>query len=287
MMYYNGSLISDDQNFPDVTGTNGVFDLTSHLLAKKAGEWPVFVDTSVSGDPTAGYLEVSAQFIESDVYMGGNSDYTGPYDVSEVTVPSSFSGSARIYLGHKVTSSTSFYSDIAVAGVQILNSTGTALLESYIFGSSTDNNGWENLGTATAIAGSSTTGFAESLSTSAARTYGSTITSGSATNKFNLATSTGSSATGAGGGINATTYKTTSDSGSGTIFPLGVNAITQVNSSYYIYVECSGTNQYQCVVCRSPAYTFSGGEKIRIAHTLPGSSSSPMDPDDTLYLGVA
>lgn len=285
-MYYNGSLISDEKNFPAGTGTNGVFDLTSHLLAKNAGEWPVFVNTSISGDPTAGYLEVSAQFIESNVYMGGDSDYNGPYDVSEITVPSSFSGSARIYLGHKVTSSTAFYSDIAVAGVQILNSTATTLLESYIFSSSSDNNGWQNLSTATAIAGTSTVGFAESLATSAARTYSPNISTGTATNKFNLASSTGSASTGAAGGISSD-YKTTTDSGLGIILPKGVSTVSQVGSSYYIYVECSGTLQYQCVVCRSPAYTFSGGEKIRIAHTLPGNSNSPMDPNDTLYLGVA
>ena len=40
---------------------------------------------------------------------------------------------------------------------------------------------------------------------------------------------------------------------------------------------------------RSSAYTFSGGEIIRIAHCMPGGNGTgnEMNPDDTLYIGIA
>ena len=37
---------------------------------------------------------------------------------------------------------------------------------------------------------------------------------------------------------------------------------------------------------RSPSLTLASGDKIRVAHLLAGSSSSPMDANDSLYLGA-
>ena len=289
MRYYNGNFIRKGDNDPTGGAANGIYNLEAQLIHKAEDRWPATLeldDNPVPGDPTADFLEVSLRHIDSDFYMGNSSDYDGNYDVSEVSIPSTFSGSARIYLGVKVSieSGSTFYADVPVAAIQILNSAGTSLLESFVF--SDDNQSWENLGTLTEISGSSTVGFPESLATSAARTYGGTLDTNINEDKFSIASSTGSSNTGAAGGI-STIYKTTADGGSDTILPLGASQVAQVGSNYYLYRETSGSARYSGVVCRSPAYTFSGSEKIRICHAMTGYSQARMNTDDTLYLGVA
>jgi hypothetical protein len=37
---------------------------------------------------------------------------------------------------------------------------------------------------------------------------------------------------------------------------------------------------------RSPTYSFSGGEYIRVIHALTGPTNYQMDPDDSLYVAV-
>jgi len=289
MRYYNGNFIRKGDNDPTQGAANGIYNLEAQLIHKGEDRWPITLsvdDNPVAGDPTADFLEVSLRHIDSDAYMGGSSDYTGNYDVSEVSIPSTFSGSARIYLGVKISiaSGSTFYNDVPIAAIQILNSAGTSLLESFVF--SDDNQSWENLGTLTEISGSSTIGFPESLATSAARTFGGTLDTTIDKAKFSFASSTGSSNTGAEGGI-STAYKTTADGGSGTILPLGVEQVAQVAANNYLYREASSSTRYSGVVCRSPAYTFSGSEKIRICHAMTGYSGARMNLADTLYLGVA
>jgi len=286
MRYYNGNFIRKGDNDPTSAAANGVYNLEAQLIHKGEGRWPATFNLEVAGDPTADFVEVSLRHIDSDIYMGSIADYDGNYDVTEVSIPSTFSGSARIYLGVKISIATgsTFYADVPIAAIQILNSAGTSLLESFVF--SDDNQSWENLGTLTQISGSSTIGFPESLATSAARTFGGTLDATVNEDKFSLASSTGSNNTGAEGGI-STVYKTTADGGSDTILPLGAEKVAQVNGSNYLYREASGSTRYSGVVCRSPAYTFSGSEKIRICHAVTGYSQERMNPDDTLYLGVA
>jgi len=274
MRYYNGNLITASENNTTSDAASGVFNIEYQLIARNASKWPIVPD------PTADFIEISNRFITSP----SGSDYTGNYDVAEVSVPVDFSGSARIYLGQKVTTSSSFYSDIAVAAVQILNSAGDTLQKSWVFNDSSTT--WENLGTATPITGSSTQGFPESLATSAARTYGGSVPVGAQTDKWSLVSGTASSNTGAADGI-GNTYKESDDGGDGTILTLGNNQIPQSSSTTYIFVETSPVETYEGFLIRSDAYTFSGGEKIRVAHLLAGYSFDQMDPDDTLYLGVA
>ena len=283
MRYWNRNLISSTERPPTNPATTGVYDLISQQIFKSSQIWPetLIFEPQVTGDPTTGFLEVSLRHIDSDLYMGNSNDYDGNYDVTEVSVPSTFSGSARIYIGHKVSivSGNTFYADVPIAAIQILNSSANTLLKSFVFNDS--NASWENLGTVTEITGSSTVGFPETLATSAARTYGGTIDNNINEDKFSIRSSTGSSNTGAAGGI-SDTYKETG----GTILPLGVSQVAQSSGSF-LFRETSGSTRYSGVVCRSPAYTFSGSEKIRICHALTGYSQAQMNEDDTLYLGIA
>ena len=291
MRHYNGNFITKTRTVPTSSAASGIWKLESQLIDKAASRWPVspiVVDGQIDGDPTADFVEFSRRFIESDTYMSGSSaDYDGNYDVTQVTVPATFSGSARLYLGHKnhvIGSGATYYGDCPVAAIQILNNAGTSLLESWVF-NDTNDTGWRN--PLVQSNGTATYGFPISLATAAAFSYSSTnYNAGGSTYGFSLETSTGSSYTGCADGI-SDVYKTTADSGSDTILTLGTATTAQSSNTYYYYRETSGTNRYSSSLIRSPAYTFSGGEQIRIAHAVTGYSSAPMDPNDVLYIGVA
>ena len=231
-------------------------------------------------DITTSFYEISNRFLDSQVYMGTTVDYNGPYDVGEVQT--NFSGSGRVYIGVKVTSSTTFYNDVPIAGVQIIS--GSTLVASWIFNTSTggSGSGWQTY--TSQISGSSTQGFPVSPATASGYTYVNMSTSAAIT-RFSWATSTGSSYTGAADGI-GNAYKLTADGGSDTLATVGDAQISQTSSTYYAYRETSGSTLWSGAVMRSPAYTFSGGEKIRVIHALTGPTSSQMDPDDTLYVAV-
>ena len=231
-------------------------------------------------DITSSFYEISNRFLDSQTYMGNSTDYDGPYDVGEVRT--NFSGSGRVYVGVKVTASTTFYNDIPIAGIQIIS--GTTLVASWIFNTSTGGtgSGWQTY--TSEISGSSTQGFPVTPQTASGYTYVN-ITTGTSTSRFNWTTSTGSSYTGAADGI-GDTYKLSADGGSSTLATVGDAQISQTSSTYYAYRETSGSTQYSGAVMRSPSYTFSGGEYIRIIHALTGPSGTQMDPDDSLYIAV-
>jgi len=283
MRYYNGNYIAATSHAPTSSDAKGIHDLEAQLLHRATSSWPSTAFTA----PTQGFIEFSRRFIDSNAYMGSTADYDGDYDVSDLSIPSDFSGSARLYIGHKnsITTTALYYADCAIAVVQILNSAGTSLLKSWNWSDGTDQ-GWENLATPTQIAGVQAVGFPESLATTAARTWGGTLSTTNNASRWGIASGTASANTGAADGV-STTYSETADGGNGTILPSpGDAVVSQTASTSYVYRETSSSTAYSAVVMRSPAYTFSGGEIIRICHCMPGFASSAMNADDTLYLGV-
>lgn len=224
---------------------------------------------SLYPDISSNFIEISNRFIASTV-----NDYAGAYDVSETQV--GLSGSYRIYIGIKVTASTTFYNDICIAGVQVLSSSNS-VKQTWIFNTTSGDN-WTTY--TSEISGTSSTGFPVTPQKASTYTYYN-ITTLSGTNaqrvgKFSYGTSTISSPTGAQGGINGNTGA----------FTVGNGTISQVNSSYYLFRETSTSTRYSGAVMRSPSLTLASGDKIRVAHLLAGSSSSPMDANDSLYLGA-
>ena len=241
---------------------------------------------SSSGPPqidiTTSFYEISNRFIDSQAYMGNTSDYNGPYDVGEVR--SDFVGTGRVYIGVKVTASTTFYNDVPIAGVQIIDPTGSTLVASWIFNSSTggSGSGWQTYNSATAA--QSSHGFPITPTTASGYTYINMGTS-SSINYFSFATSTGSSSTGAADGI-GNLYKLSADGGADVLAPVGDAQIIQTYNTYYAYRETSSSIRYTGTVMRSPTYTFSGGEYIRVIHALTGALNYPMNSNDTLYVGI-
>ena len=231
-------------------------------------------------DITSSFYEISNRFLDSQSYMGNATDYTGPYDVGEVQTD--FTGSGRVYIGVKITASTQYYNDVPIAGVQIIS--GSTLVASWIFNTSTggSGSGWQTYTSQTAA--QSSQGFPVTPATASGYTY---TTMGTSTNvaRFSWATGTGSSYTGAADGI-GNAYKLSADGGSNTLAPVGNGQISQTTSTYYAYRETSGSTIDSGAIMRSPTYTFSGGEYIRVIHLLAGNSTSQMDPNDTLYVAV-
>lgn len=226
-------------------------------------------------DVTTSFYEISDRFISSDTYMGNTADYNGPYDVTEVCT--NFSGVGRIYLGIKVTASTTFYNDICIAGVQILDNSQSSLLASWIFydfaGGS--GNSWQT--SYLRYNGSSSTGFTLTPATASTQSYVN-ISTGTGVDRFTWASSTSSSYTGCLDGISSS-YTTN-------ILPLGTAAVIQSTNAYYAYRETSGSTLYSETVMRSPTYNFTGNEVIRVAHAVAGYSAVPMDANDSLYIAV-
>lgn len=230
---------------------------------------------------TSSFYEISNRFINSQTYMGNSSDYNGPYDVGEVQTD--FSGSGRVYIGVKITGPTTYYNDVPIAGIQIIS--GSTLVRSWIFNTSSGGtgSGWQTY--TSQISGSSSQGFPVTPATASGYSYSNMGTS-AGTGKFSYATATSSSYTGAADGI-GNSYKLSGSGGSSILAPVGNAQINQTSSTYYAYRETSGSTRYSGAVMRSPTYTFSGGEYIRVIHAVTGRGGSySLDPDDTLYVAV-
>ena len=90
---------------------------------------------SYGTDIYSSFYEISNRVI----YLSGVGDYTGNYDVGEIQ--QSYSGSARIYIALKCTASTTYFNDICIAAVQVLNSSNV-IQQTWNFSSSWNNN-WQ------------------------------------------------------------------------------------------------------------------------------------------------
>jgi len=238
--------------------------------------------TDVAGalgtDIRTAFYEISNRAIVSTT----TTDYTGNWDVGEVQ--QQYAGSARIYIATKITTATTFYNDICLAAVQILNSSNV-VQQTWNFadgGSAAFTAGWETH-TSTVL------GSANLLSTyltpeQAAATFGTGLyetiapTGSNGSARISRATSTPSTYTGMADGV-ATGL---------TSFPVGDSTVAQSSGTYYLYREASGTGRYQHCLCRSPSYTFSAGDKIRVCHavTIPSSESGNININDSIWIGI-
>ena len=261
--YESGGSNSDIDSWAFFVGdsTTGTNSATFSIQSSNPSLYP---------DISSSFLEISNRFISAS----SSSDYTGDYDVSETEV--GLSGNYHLYIGIKITSSVTYYNDISIAGVQVLDSSNS-VKETWIFNTTSGDN-WETH--TSQLLGSSTSGFPITPYTASGKSY-TTITTLSGTTaervgKFSYASSTSSSYTGTAGGI----------SGSTGTFTVGNSQISQVGSAYYLYREASGSTRYYGAVMRSPAITLASGDKIRVAHLVVGRSNYPMDANDSLYLGA-
>lgn len=221
-------------------------------------------------DLTTSFYEISNRFIASDTYMGNSNDYTGAYDVSNTVVTES--GNYRIYIGVKVTASTTFYNDISIAAVQIVNSTGTVVQDRWLF-AFTSGLEWQTYTSQTTA--KSDRGFPITPQTASGYTY-SDVGGSQLVTRFAYTSYTGSSYTGTKDSIGWNT----------SVWSVGDAQISQTLNTNYFYRETSGSTRWTGTVMRSPVHNFSVGDQIRVVHLLAGYSGNPMDPKDSLYLGL-
>ena len=237
--------------------------------------------TDVAGTPGTDIRTAFYEISNRAIVDGTTGDYTGNWDVGEVQ--QAYAGSARIYIATKITTLTTYYNDICLAAVQILDSSDV-VQETWNFadgGSAAFTAGWQTK-TAT-VAGSadllSTYLTPAQAETSFGAGYATIPATGFNTyNRISRATSTGSSNTGMADGV-ATGL---------TSFPVGDNQIAQSSGTYYLYREASSSTRYQHCLCRSPLHTFSAGDKIRVCHavTIPSSESGNINIGDSIWIGI-
>ena len=201
-------------------------------------------------------------------------DTSANYSVSEITFNTS--GTKRIIIAHKTTANPTFYSDAPIACVQVLNSAGTSVIHQYWFGISNQPAGWQTSGNTNTIEGNP--GISISPITAADLTY-TNIVNSSSRDFYGMATSTGSSKTGAVDGIAQP---------SGPMTP-GEAAIPQSFGTYYLYKETSGSTANEVTFIRSPAISWVSGQKVRVAYIIGNSStaSEQQTLDDTLFITLA
>lgn len=205
-------------------------------------------------------------------YNSVSSDYTGAYDRYEIPVNNSTSSYKRLYFGIKIGTSTTFYNDVCVAGIAVLNSSGT--VTHYDVFNSTSNQGWET--TTTAINYTATT--KPPLSNVASYLY-SSISTSNGTTRIGLATSTGSSNTGMADGI---------ASGS-TSFTQSSSLVSQSSGTYYLYREASGSTRYSFAFARrASSILIPTNATIRIIakFTTNSGMNGTFDPNDILFVGL-
>lgn len=243
-----------------------------HMLAGYSGSRMDPDDSLYLGayrDLTSEFHSLPVRVLHSDIHMGSSSDYHGEYDVSDTIV--GHTGSYRIYLGVKITASTTYYNDIPIAAIQIVDSTGTTV-KKFWNAAYTSGLEWQTYTSETTT--KTTKGFPVTPQTASGYSY-SNIGGSPDKTLFSYASSTGSQYTGAKGGIDIT----------GVIEP-GLNKVSQVDNKNYFYRESSGSTRYSGAIMRSPSFSFTAGDRIRVVHILTGYSQSSMDPEDSLYLGL-
>jgi len=221
-------------------------------------------------------VDVSTAFVnigEFRVDDGAYTDTTSNYSVSEIQVAAS--GSKRLYVAHKSTAPTTWGGDAPIACIQVLNSAGTSVLHQYYFGNSGNPMGWT-----TTPDGYSAGSTGVSITPASASSYSySNITDNASPDTFGLATSTGSSLTGAADGIASPTGP----------MLLGNATIPQSGGTYYAYREASGSGSNEACFMRGPVISWTSGMRVRIAYIIGNAiaDTHKQEVDDTLFIGIS
>lgn len=234
-------------------------------------------DTS-TGTPEPAGIDITGQFvpISEFVVSDNSSNTTANFSVGEVQQNSNVTG--RLYLAHKATGITTYYNDVPIAAIQIIDAGGNNIVEQWYFGVSGNGAGWttDTIQRSVGAIGSGITVTPSFVSTN--YSFATSVVNGATANRFCLATSTGSASTGANDGIALPSA------------PLTVgNATTpQAFNTYYMYRETSGATVPYVCFCRSPSRTWSPGERIRVAYIIGNvSTANYYTPTDTLFVGIA
>lgn len=220
-------------------------------------------------------------------------DADTPYSVLEKRINVTSSGSSatgRLYIGVRNYASTTFYGDLAISHLQIINPsnplsfafrTGTisGATRAYDFNFHNSTLGYSLFATTTAASQTS-------ISTNPSTYSYSTVSTAATVNRFSAGFSTGSSYTGANNGTYTSTYSGlgVNTTTGGSFLKVGSHSQPQGSSVRFLFPESSGMTRYHITWLRSPQLTVHNGDIIRLAYlaTSPVSSAG-LRQTGTLY----
>lgn len=220
--------------------------------------------------------------VNSETYMGSNSDYNGPYHVSELFFDIGTPGIHRLYVGHAATlgSGNQWCNDTSIAGAQILDLDGTVLHNIHFTNSTMEQH-------LTPYSNSSR----PTPQTLSAQTFTSIATGTLQYNQFNYRIGTSSSRTGAQYGINSSQFDDVP-------FPLSLSDDEPTISQYYgsqMFREMTTaggatatTNYNKTLFMRTQSsYSIPTLGSIRIAYNNSTETArlADLDANGTLFLG--
>ncbi len=229
---------------------------------------------------------------------GEDSNNSKPYSVVEVQAEFSSSatvGNGTLYIGFRNSATTSFYGDLPIAGIQILESDGTTIRNPqpgveygycWNFANSADRSEWW---TTRATITSKTASPEQGGGASPDPVYYTIGTTPTARRFSYTISGTTSANVGAARGIPSATY--TGNDTTTSILPVGTANVSQSGSSSdgYVFSECSGSSTGN-LTWLSTGFTVStveNGDRIRICYFGGGNgatSSNGLQTTDSLYL---
>lgn len=258
----------------------------------------------------------TSSYLNTTNTNGGN--LTNGFDIKDFTVPSELNNiTAKIYIGIKVNGSTQNLHDFGIGGLQIINSSGVVTRAMAIRGLTSEQT-WVSATNPLTYHTSDgyfetssnfnvTAGFQEypSLNTvknyayytmNFANVYAMSTQNNFVNGRFNVTGfnnfGTPTTYTGFAGGVNPGTHNNT-----GAFVPLNaenpntIETQPQTQASYstgHIYFESdglSGSLDKGCVL-RSPNYTFTTGETIRVCFGIATTTAHSFVASDAFFLGV-
>jgi len=205
----------------------------------------------------------------------GSGDTNRAFDILDIQVNAGAeSVTGHLYMGWKNNAATTYYGDICIGCVQILNPAKNSLR--YAFHGSPYRTANEAIDRQTTYY----TGSGSHSNDPSVASY-TTPSWGNSTNYWTQASWTGSSYTGANNGISFI-Y---SQQSSGYILPTG--SVSQYNNNAYWMVEQSGASRYSLAWCRmgvgSGTITLNNGDWIRVAYLAATYSSNGSTSANSLW----
>lgn len=289
MAHGNLSRIGKSVPLTDLQSKGGSIDMLDyHTLANQYRTKALVTASQYGMSGFAEKLDIKSAFqsvdgfkVNSETYMGSNSDYNGPYHVSELFYNISAAGSYKLYVGHSSTlgSGNQWCNDTAIAGAQILDLDGTVLHNIHFTNVTMEQH------LTTYINGAKPT--PQTLSAQSFTTIGINT---STSNRFNFRQGTGSSRTGAQLGIANSAFNNTP-------FPLSLSNEEPTISQYtgqvmYREVSTSGGNSADIYnktlfMRTTTSYTVPKVGSIRIAYNNSTETArfADLDANGTIFLG--
>ena len=267
-MYREGGIIGkQNTSTGGVSGVaSGVWKMNESHVASVGEVWPIHLSFSNAASlNTITNVPINVRFTTT------SADNADPFDVVDVTFTSGGSAAHQFYIACVPRGGSTFYNDLCIGAFQIIKDSDDSIALSK------GGNDTSNMGTTTAASGTS---FSDTDPTNEP-TWGS-LASGSTAKRWNIASSTGSSRTGAVGGVNDVYSAST------LLLGPGLGVISQEGAESYFYPETSGSTVDRYYWMRSPSVDLSTGTAytFRICYHFMTSTGQTAAYNNIMYIYI-